>query len=61
MTKQELLDQLEQCFEEQLELKEKELNILAELAELDSSYKILHSWVSNDLKQIYKENNNDKS
>lgn len=56
MTKEELLDQLEQCFEEQLELKEKELNILAELAELDSSFKILHSWVSNDLKQIYKEN-----
>ena len=56
MTKQELLDQLEQCFEEQLELKEKELNILAELAELDSSFKILHKWLSNDLKQIYKEN-----
>ena len=56
MTKQELLDQLEQCFEAQLELKEQELNILSELAKLDPSFKILHSWVANDLNNIYKEN-----
>ena len=58
MNKEELLDQLQECFEAQLELKERELQILAELAELDPSFKILHKWLSNDLNNIYKENSN---
>ena len=56
MTKEQLLDQLQNCFEAQLELKERELQILAELAELDPKYKVLHKWLSNDLNNIYKEN-----
>lgn len=58
-TKEELLDQLQDCFEAQLELKEKELQILAELAELDSSFKILFNWLKQDLNNIYKENSNE--
>ena len=53
MTKEELLDQLQQCYEEQLELKERELIILSALGELDSNYKILSTWLSTDLNQIY--------
>ena len=56
MTKEQLLDQLQQVYNDQLELKEQELMILSQLAELDERYSILYSWVSNDLKFIYKEN-----
>lgn len=55
-TKEELLNELQDCFEAQLELKERELQILAELAELDSSFKILFNWLKQDLNNIYKEN-----
>lgn len=57
MNKTELLDQLQQCYEEQLELKEKELMILSALGELDPNYKILSTWLSTDLNQIYEGNN----
>ena len=57
MNKEELLDQLQECYEEQLELKEKELMILSALGELDSNYKILSTWLSTDLNQIYGEAN----
>lgn len=59
MNKEELLNELQDCFEAQLELKERELQILSELAELDPSFKILHKWLSNDLNNIYKENSNE--
>ena len=57
MNKEELLDQLQECYEEQLELKEKELMILSALGELDSNYKILSTWLSTDLNTIYGEQN----
>ena len=57
MTKEELLDQLQQCYEEQLQLKEQELMILSALGELDPNYKILSTWLSTDLNQIYGEAN----
>lgn len=58
-TKEELLNELQDCFEAQLELKERELQILAELAELDPSFKILFNWLKQDLNNIYKENSNE--
>ena len=54
MTKEQLLDELEKVYNDQLELKKQELMILKELAELDEKYKILYSWLANDLEQIYK-------
>ena len=57
MNKEELLDQLQECYEEQLELKEKELMILSALGELDPNYKILSTWLSTDLNTIYGEQN----
>lgn len=59
MEKDKLLRQLEAIQDEIWKLKERELQILAELAELDPSFKILHKWLSNDLNEIYKENNNE--
>ena len=59
MDKQTLLDQLQDCFEAQLELKERELQILQQLAEQDPTYKVLYNWLNQDLNTIYKENNND--
>ena len=57
MTKEQLFDELEQCYNDQLELKERELNILSALGELDPNYKILSTWLSTDLEQIYEVNN----
>ena len=59
MDKQTLLDQLQDCFEAQLELKERELQILQQLAEQDPTYKVLYNWLNQDLNTIYKESNND--
>lgn len=56
MNKEQLLDQLQDCFEQQIKLKKQELDILAQLAELDPTYKVLYNWLKQDLT---KENNND--